>query len=67
MMSLFSNLFGRRSRRRGLFGRRSNNFGRTIGNHRRGLALGTLASIAAPFIVRKLMVRRQQRAYAPAY
>ena len=33
-----------------------------IGGHRRGVALGTLASIAAPFIMRKLMSRRAQRA-----
>jgi hypothetical protein len=67
MFSLLSSLFGRRSRRTGLFGRRSNNVGRTIGNHPRGIALGTLASIAAPFIARKLMARRQQRAYGPGY
>jgi hypothetical protein len=31
------------------------------------VALGTLASIAAPFLIRKWMQRRQQRAYGPAY
>jgi hypothetical protein len=45
-------------RRNGLFG---NLFGRrrsAVTPARAGLGLGTLASIAAPFVIRKLMARR---------
>jgi hypothetical protein len=31
------------------------------------MALGTIASIAAPFVIRKLMARRAQRQYGEAY
>lgn len=44
--------------------RRSNRFGR-FGNYatRRngGMALGTLASLAAPFVIKKLMAKRHAR------
>jgi hypothetical protein len=54
MLNLFRNLFGRR--RRG-FGR-SNNLARTFGRHRGGFGLGSLAAIAAPFLIRKMRSRR---------
>jgi hypothetical protein len=69
MKSLFRNLFG--SRRRGFnpFHRRSRSFGSMANNHRGGMALGSLAALAAPFIVRKLRARHAQRAAygSPAY
>ena len=62
-MSLFKNLFAPRSRGWNPFARRTT----FAQDHRRGMALGTLASLAAPFIIRKLMARRQQRGFGPAY
>lgn len=69
-MSFLENLFGRRSRGFGRFGRsgrRQNALTRTFGNRRGGMALGTLAAIAAPFIMRKLRHRRAEHAYSGAY
>ena len=68
MLNLLANLFGRNQRsffgRRPqsglgalLHGRRQSGYGR-----RGGMALGTIASIAAPFLIRKLQNRRTQRA-----
>jgi hypothetical protein len=51
-------IFGNMGRRNGLFG---NLFGRrrsAVTPARAGIGLGTLASIAAPFVIRKLMARR---------
>jgi len=48
-----------------MFGRRNQY---ALDRRRGGMALGTIASLAAPFIIRKVMQRRSQRAYAaPAY
>jgi hypothetical protein len=60
MMSLLNNLFGRRHRRFGGFGRRSHHLDRRSG----GMALGSIAALAAPFVIRKL---RQRRAHHAAY
>lgn len=38
--------------------------GGALTSRRGGMALGTIASIAAPFVIKKLMARRQQRAAA---
>jgi hypothetical protein len=65
MLNLFKNLFGGRRRRFGRFGR-SNNLARTFGRHRGGFGLGSLAAIAAPFLIRKLRSRRANH-YGPAY
>jgi hypothetical protein len=61
MLSFLRNLFGRQTRRSGWFGRERQTpaYGR-----RGGMALGTLASIAAPFVIRKLLARRAQRTAA---
>ena len=70
MLSLFRDLFGRRSRRFGRFGglnRRSHALSRTMDRRRGGMTLGTLAALAAPFIIRKLRERRAMRAYGGAY
>jgi hypothetical protein len=67
MFNLLRNLFGRRSRGFNPFQRRQSALGRTVGEHRGSMALGTLASIAAPFVIRKLMQRRAQRGYGAAY
>jgi hypothetical protein len=69
MLSLLSNLFlGRR--RSGLLGffdrRRRGGIVNGVNNHRRATAVGTLASIAAPFLIRKVMARRAQNASARA-
>jgi hypothetical protein len=65
MLNLFRNLFGRRRRGFGRFGR-SNNLARTFGRHRGGFGLGSLAAIAAPFLIRKMRSRRSNN-YGPAY
>lgn len=61
MLSFLRNIFGRSSRRSGWFGRdrQAPAYGR-----RGGIAFGTLASIAAPFVIRKLLARRAQRTAA---
>jgi hypothetical protein len=65
MMNFLRNLFpflDRRSR----FARlqdRGGAFARRVGPRRGGLALGTLASIAAPFIIRRFRNRQAQRAF----
>jgi hypothetical protein len=47
----------------GLFDRRrQGGVGGTVNAHRDASALGTIATIAAPFVIRKLMERRAQRA-----
>lgn len=65
MLNLLANLFlGRR--RGGLAGlldrRRHGGVATAVNQHRGASALGTLATIAAPFVIRKLMARREQRA-----
>ncbi len=66
MLSFLANMFlGRRSTGlAGLFNRgRQGGLVNTMNTHRRASALGTIATIAAPFLVRKLMERRSaQRA-----
>lgn len=57
-MSFFSNLFGRPSRFN-IFNRRSP----VVTPRRAGMGFGTLAAIAAPFVLRKLMARRRTPAY----
>lgn len=58
------------SRRGGLAGmfdrRRQGGVANAMNNHRGASALGTLATIAAPFVIRKLMARRDQRAHNAA-
>jgi hypothetical protein len=63
MLNLLRNLFGRRQSRFGGFGRRQNAL---VTPRRGGMALGTLASIAAPFIIRKMRARRAERTYGSA-
>jgi hypothetical protein len=63
MLNLLSNLFlGRR--RTGLAGlfdrRRRGGVASAMTTHRGASALGTLATLAAPFLIRKLMERRAQ-------
>ncbi|HUS28797.1 MAG TPA: hypothetical protein VMZ53_09810 [Kofleriaceae bacterium] len=55
MLKLLANLFGRRSSRFNRFG-----FGRQplLTPRRGGIGLGTLAAVAAPYIIRKVMQRR---------
>jgi hypothetical protein len=60
-MKFFNNLFGRRSRG---FGRRSRRNRYALDRRRGGMALGTLMTLAAPFIIRKVMNRRSERAAA---
>jgi hypothetical protein len=65
MMTLLRNLFGHRSRGFGPFRRRSR--GLELNRRNGGITLGTIAMLAAPFIVRKLKARRAQGAYGAAY
>ena len=61
-MSLLRNLFGRRRSRFSnfpLFRRRQQH---ALTPKRGGIAMGTLLSLAAPFIVRKIQQRRAARA-----
>ncbi len=63
MLSILTNLLlGRR--RTGLTGlfdrRRQGGLGGAVSAHRGASALGTIATIAAPFVVRKLMARRAE-------
>jgi hypothetical protein len=67
MMSLLNNLFGRRSRGFGRFGRRHRGMAHNLGGRRGGMELGTIAAIAAPFIMRKMRSRHMQRAQGAAY
>ncbi|HSD90127.1 MAG TPA: hypothetical protein VLB44_21500 [Kofleriaceae bacterium] len=60
-MSFFKNLFGRRSRRFNLFRRRSHRFADNINPRTGGIALGAMATLAAPFVIRKLMARRAEQ------
>jgi hypothetical protein len=67
MLSMLANMFlGRR--RNGLAGlfdrRRHGGVANAVNQHRGASALGTIATIAAPFVIRKLMARRAQRAAA---
>jgi len=65
MLNILANMFrGRRSGISGLFGRRQGGIGAALNNNRKSSALGTIAMVAAPFVIRKLMARRQQRAVA---
>jgi len=59
-MSLLGNLFGRRrtSFCDDLFARRQS----MVTPRRAGMGLGTLAAIAAPFVLRRLRARRAQNA-----
>jgi hypothetical protein len=67
MLQLISNLFMGR-RRPGFLGlfdrRRRGGIVNGVNNHRGMSALGTVATIAAPFVIRKLMARRAQNAQA---
>lgn len=60
-LALFRDLFGRRRSRFPLFRRNQP----VVTPKRGGMAVGTLAAIALPFIVRKLRARRAP--YGPAY
>lgn len=62
MLSMLRNLFGSRSRGFNPFGRRRHGIGRTINDHRGGAALGSIAALAVPFLVRHLRSRHSQRA-----
>lgn len=65
MLNFLLNMFGgRRSRGFGGFGygRRPSGLSRMFGGGR-GMAMGSIASMAAPFLLRKLSARRQQRAH----
>jgi hypothetical protein len=64
MLNLIRNFFAPRQRGFHPFRRRQTGLAHTMGAHRGGVALGTLATVAAPFIVRKLMARRAARNYA---
>jgi hypothetical protein len=67
MLSFLSNLFlgQRRTGLAGLFDRRRRGgVVNTMNTHRGASALGTLATVAAPFVIRKLMARRANRATA---
>ena len=67
MLSHLANMFlgRRRSGLAGLFDRRRHGgVANTMNQHRGASALGTIATIAAPFVIRKLMERRAQRAAA---
>jgi hypothetical protein len=63
MLRTLANLFLGRRRQGlpGLPGRRGGIAG-AMNAHRGASALGTIATIAAPFVIRKLMARRAQRA-----
>jgi hypothetical protein len=55
----------RRSGLAGLFDRRRHGgVANAVNSHRGASALGTIATIAAPFVIRKLMARRDQRSAA---
>ncbi|MDQ3366992.1 MAG: hypothetical protein M3680_16335 [Myxococcota bacterium] len=65
MLHLLANMFlGRR--RTGLAGmfdrRRRGGMANTMNTHRGASALGAIATLAAPFVIRKLQARRAQRA-----
>ena len=67
MLSKLANLFlgHRRSGLAGLFDRRRHGgVANAVNAHRGASALGTIATIAAPFVIRKLMAMREQRAAA---
>lgn len=67
MLKLLANMFlgNRRGGVAGLFDRRRRGgVANAVNDHRGASALGTLATIAAPFVIRKLMARREQRAAA---
>lgn len=62
MLATIANMFlgRRRSGLAGLFDRRRHGgVAGAVHNHRRASALGTIATLAAPFIIKKLMARRQ--------
>jgi hypothetical protein len=64
MLSLLSNLFGRRSRGFNPFARRQSGFQR-MSNHKGGItagALGSIAAVAVPFLVQRMRARHAQRA-----
>jgi hypothetical protein len=67
MLSLLANLFmgRRRPGLAGLFDRRRHGGALNgVNNHRGVSAAATIASLAAPFVIRKLMARRAQNARA---
>lgn len=67
MLGFLSNLFSKRSRNRG-FGRRvgapMSALAHRVGRRNGLLSLGSIAMIAAPFIVNKVRARRAQRSMA---
>lgn len=65
MLTTLVNLFlgRRRSGLAGLFSqRRQGGMANAMNTHRGASALGTLATLAAPFVIRKIMARRSERA-----
>jgi len=65
MFRTLGNLFlgRRRSGLAGMFDRRRHGgVGHAMNTHRKASALGTIAMVAAPFVIRTLMARREQRA-----
>jgi hypothetical protein len=67
MLNILTNLLlgRRRTGIAGLFDRRrQGGVGGTVSAHRGASALGTIATIAAPFLVRKFMARRAERTAA---
>ena len=61
-MKFFNNLFG--GRNTGFFGRRREP---AVTPRRGGMALGTLAAIAAPFLIKRWRANRAQNAQPSAY
>jgi hypothetical protein len=57
-MGFLSNIFGRRSRF-GFFNRRQER--NALMRRRGGIGLGAVLSLAAPFVIRRLMARRAAR------
>jgi len=69
MLSTIANLLlgRRRNGLAGLFDRnRRGGLTGAMNNNRGASALGTLATLAAPFVIRKLLARRSERAAAAA-
>ncbi|MDB4961951.1 MAG: hypothetical protein JWP01_1950 [Myxococcales bacterium] len=66
MLNTLANLFlgRRRSGLAGLFARRRRGgVANAVNTHRGASALGTIATIAAPIVIRKWMARREARAH----
>jgi hypothetical protein len=61
MLAFLRNLFGHRPSRFERFRTGSTSLAHRVGGRRGGIALGTLATIAAPFIIKKIRARMAQR------